>query len=212
MSLPFRSWSEIWTQHLIIVGQMRWKLRCRWGPMILFSFTWKFSLKSSGFICIPEFKKYFQASHWEMFSISSAFSFSEVINSKPGLFLVYSMQTSNASICLCLIFIPLTLALRMRPWGAAITLWIRLSLPSCGPRLEVPSSPSMLLSIYIDLCHLEKTKINKKRTELAHFLKKWLAKYRLIIKKHYRAIIPLSLWCVENAALKEWYLWRRVVL
>ena len=181
--LPFRSWSEIWTQHLIIVGQMRWKLRCRWGPMILFSFTWKFSLKSSGFICIPEFKKYFQASHWEMFSISSAFSFSEVINSKPGLFLVYSMQTSNASICLCLIFIPLTLALRMRPRGAAITLWIRLSLPSCGPRLEV-----------------------------AHFLKKWLAKYRLIIEKHYRAIIPLSLWCVENAALKEWYLWRRVVL
>ena len=30
------------------------------------------------------------------------------------------------------------------------------------PRVQVPSTPSMLLSIYIDLCHEEKTKINKK--------------------------------------------------
>ena len=30
----------------------------------------------------------------------------------------------------------------------------------------------MLLSIYIDLCHVEKTEINKKRPGLAHFLKK----------------------------------------
>ena len=33
------------------------------------------------------------------------------------------------------------------------------------------SSPkhTMLSSIYIDLCHMEKTKINKKRLGLAHF-------------------------------------------
>ena len=31
------------------------------------------------------------------------------------------------------------------------------------PRVQVPSTPSKLLSIYIDLCHMEKTKINKKR-------------------------------------------------
>ena len=30
------------------------------------------------------------------------------------------------------------------------------------PRVQVPSTPSMFLSIYIDLCHEEKTKINKK--------------------------------------------------
>ena len=30
------------------------------------------------------------------------------------------------------------------------------------PRVRVPSTPSMLLSNYIDLCHVEKTKINKK--------------------------------------------------
>ena len=42
------------------------------------------------------------------------------------------------------------------------------------PRVRVPSTPSMLFSIYI--CHLnwnvKRTKINKKRPGLAHFKKK----------------------------------------
>ena len=39
------------------------------------------------------------------------------------------------------------------------------------PQVRAPSTPSTLLSIYIDLCHVEKTKINKKRPGLSHFLK-----------------------------------------
>ena len=33
--------------------------------------------------------------------------------------------------------------------------------------VQVPSTPSTLLSIYIELCHVVKTKINKKRPRLA---------------------------------------------
>ena len=40
------------------------------------------------------------------------------------------------------------------------------------PRVRVPSTPSMLLSIYIDLCHVEKTKINKKEARIGPFLKR----------------------------------------
>ena len=36
------------------------------------------------------------------------------------------------------------------------------------PQVRVPSTPSMLLSIYIDLCHVEKTKINKQRPGVAN--------------------------------------------
>ena len=44
------------------------------------------------------------------------------------------------------------------------------SVPSIlPPWVWVPSSPSMILTIYIDLCHVDKTKINKKRPGLAHF-------------------------------------------
>ena len=39
------------------------------------------------------------------------------------------------------------------------------------PRVRVPSTPSMLLSIYIDLCHVEKTKINKKEAGIGPFKK-----------------------------------------
>ena len=35
------------------------------------------------------------------------------------------------------------------------------------PQVRVPSTPSMLLSIYFELCQVEKTKINKKRPGLA---------------------------------------------
>ena len=50
--------------------------------------------------------------------------------------------------------------------------WVDSSLPVILlPRVQVPRTPSMLLSIYIDLCHVEKTKINKKRPGLANFCK-----------------------------------------
>ena len=51
--------------------------------------------------------------------------------------------------------------------GAAIAQWICLRLPSW---VQVPITPSTLLSIYIWFlsCTLDKTKINKKRTGLAH--------------------------------------------
>ena len=39
------------------------------------------------------------------------------------------------------------------------------------PRVRVPSTPSMLLSIYVDLCHVEKTKINKKGARIGPFKK-----------------------------------------
>ena len=46
---------------------------------------------------------------------------------------------------------------------------VDLSVPSIlTSQVQVPSSPSTLFSIYIHLCHVKKTKINKKRTGLAH--------------------------------------------
>ena len=45
-------------------------------------------------------------------------------------------------------------------------LWIVASI--LQPRVRVPSTPSKILSIHIDLCRVEKTKINEKRPGLAH--------------------------------------------
>ena len=56
---------------------------------------------------------------------------------------------------------------------------VDLSAPSVLlPLVWVPSKPSTLFSIFIDLCHLEKTKINKKRPRLDN-LKKLISNYSL---------------------------------
>ena len=52
--------------------------------------------------------------------------------------------------------------------GGAIAQWIRLRLPSCCSGFNTIYT---FLSIYIDLRHVEKTKINKKRPWLAHLKK-----------------------------------------
>ena len=45
------------------------------------------------------------------------------------------------------------------------------------PRVQIPSSPSMLFSICIE----KRTKINKKRSGLAHFLKKEIKIYLMLV-------------------------------
>ena len=57
---------------------------------------------------------------------------------------------------------------------AAIAPWFRLCLPSCGPRVRIPSTPSMLFFNLNWNCNEKRTKINKKRPGLAHFFKKKL--------------------------------------
>ena len=54
--------------------------------------------------------------------------------------------------------------------GAAIAQWIRLCLPSCRPRFQPQAHHQHFYQFIFDLCHVEKTKINKKRPGLA-FLK-----------------------------------------
>ena len=55
-------------------------------------------------------------------------------------------------------------------WGAAIAQWIRLRLPSCRPGFE-SQAHHLRFHEFIELCNVGKTKINKKRPGLAHFLK-----------------------------------------
>ena len=61
---------------------------------------------------------------------------------------------------------------------------VDLSAPSTlPPRIRVPSSPPMLLSIYIDLCHVEKTKIKQKEGGLALFLNNSKRRTRAMVVK-----------------------------
>ena len=56
-------------------------------------------------------------------------------------------------------------------WGTTITQWIRLCLPSCHPGFESSQAHHQCFYQFIlGLCHVEKTKINRKRPRLAHFL------------------------------------------
>ena len=56
--------------------------------------------------------------------------------------------------------------------GAAIAQWIRLRPPSCRPVFESHAHHQCFYQLIFDLCHVEKTKINKKSPGLAHFFKK----------------------------------------
>ena len=56
-------------------------------------------------------------------------------------------------------------------WDAAIAQWIRLCLPPCRPRFESQARHLRfchLQSILRFICHVKRTKINKKRPGLAH--------------------------------------------
>ena len=54
----------------------------------------------------------------------------------------------------------------LEQWGkisAAIAQWIRLRLPSCQPRFESQARRQSFYQFTFELCHMEKTKTNKKR-------------------------------------------------
>ena len=55
--------------------------------------------------------------------------------------------------------------------GAAIAQYICLHLTSCHPGFESQAKYLRVFQFIFELCHVGKTKINKKRPELAHFLK-----------------------------------------
>ena len=57
-----------------------------------------------------------------------------------------------------------------RSGGAAISQWIRLPLPSYRPRFE-SQAHHLCFHLFIVLCNVEKTKINKKRPGLAHLIR-----------------------------------------
>ena len=55
--------------------------------------------------------------------------------------------------------------------GAAVAQWIHLRLPSCHPGFESQAHHLCFNQFIFEWWHAEKTKINKKRPGLAHFLK-----------------------------------------
>ena len=61
--------------------------------------------------------------------------------------------------------------LKIGPRVAAIAQWIHLRLPSRRPGFEYQTHQLRFYQIIFDLRHVEKTKINKKRSGLAHFKK-----------------------------------------
>ena len=61
------------------------------------------------------------------------------------------------------------------------------------PRVRVPSTPSTLVLIFIDLCHGEKTKINEKRPGLAHFLTNCVG----LTYRRFRRIVSCTLSLVQ---------------
>ena len=61
------------------------------------------------------------------------------------------------------------------------------------PRVRVPSTPSTLLLIFIDLCNGEKTIINEKRPGLAHFLTNCVG----LTYRRFRRIVSCTLSLVQ---------------
>ena len=55
--------------------------------------------------------------------------------------------------------------------GAAVAQWIHLHIPSCRPGFESQAHHLCLYQYYLELWNFEKTKIDKKRPGLAHFLR-----------------------------------------
>ena len=78
--------------------------------------------------------------------------------------------------------------------ATAIAQWIRLRLQSSHPRFE-SKAHYLCFHQFIQLCNVEKTKINKKRPGLAHFFKKKPT------KNHYSTQDSLKHW-PEKAVLK----------
>ena len=71
--------------------------------------------------------------------------------------------------------------------GAAIAQWIRLRLPSCCNRFE-SQAHHLCFHQFIELCNVEKTKINKKGLGLAHFfLKKCRRQQKLLFQTNFSA-------------------------
>ena len=60
--------------------------------------------------------------------------------------------------------------------GATIGQWIRLCLPSCRPAFESQANHLLFSQFVFELCHVEKTKINKKEAIIGPFLKKTIVK------------------------------------
>ena len=54
--------------------------------------------------------------------------------------------------------------------GAVIAQWIRLHLPSCGPRFDPRAQHLRFVDLYLN-CDEKRKKLNKKRLELCHLEK-----------------------------------------
>ena len=65
-------------------------------------------------------------------------------------------------------------------WGATIAQWIRLRLPSCRPGFESQACHLRFFIYLCYICHVKRTKINKKRPGLAH-LKNMLVSIQYIL-------------------------------
>ena len=63
-----------------------------------------------------------------------------------------------------------------KTWGGAIVHWIRLRFPSCSPGFESQVHNLRFYIILFELWNVEKTKINKMKPGLTHFLKHYLIK------------------------------------
>ena len=85
--------------------------------------------------------------------------------------------------------------------GAAIAQWICQCIPSCCPRFEIQPH-HLCFHKFIELCNVEKMKINKKRPGLAHFLENsfFLKNENLKLEASNRFLITLFL-------SSNWTLW-----
>ena len=61
---------------------------------------------------------------------------------------------------------------KLYTWGAAIAQRIRNCLPSCRPRFKSQAQHQHFFQFMFDLCHVEKTKINKRGRDLPILLEK----------------------------------------
>ena len=91
-------------------------------------------------------------------------------------------------------------------WDAAIAQWIRLCLPPCRPRFESQARHLRfchLQSILRFICHVKRTKINKKRPGLAHLKNiiklnsethslRQQTSLRIIVRKYKQPIFKIS--------------------
>ena len=92
--------------------------------------------------------------------------------------------------------------LKIGPRVAAIAQWIHLRLPSRRPGFEYQTHQLRFYQIIFDLRHVEKTKINKKRSGLAHF-KNLFCLFRILCCSGYLGMKSLRSF-IFYFAIKSW--------